>query len=138
MRDLFWKEVRECNRNIEATEDDIEKKQGYELLRKTVEKMCELSKLAKHGGLLAFEEAAHELGDLHNKDFLSTIIILIVDGTQADLIEELSMAKYFAAGVEGFEGLQYLIMLYGCLAIQSGDNSRVIEEKILSLIKGSL
>ena len=134
MRDIFFQELRECNKNIKILEDDIERKQGYELLCKTVEIMCELTSIARHEGLLALEEAALELGEFHNKDYLNSIILLIVDGTDPKLVEELGTAKYFATGVSGFDALQYLIMLSGSLAIQAGENPRVIEEKLLSLV----
>lgn len=134
MRDIFFHELRECNRNIKKIENDVERKQGYDLLCKTIEKMCELTGIARHEGLLVLEEAAFDLGDLHNKEFLSYMILLIVDGTDPKLVEELGMAKYFATGVECFDALQYLIMLTGSLAIQDGENSRVIEEKLFSLV----
>lgn len=134
MRDIFFYELRECNRNIKKIENDVERKQGYDLLCKTIEKMCELTGIARHEGLLVLEEAAFDLGDLHNKEFLSYMILLIVDGTDPKLVEELGMAKYFATGVECFDALQYLIMLTGSLAIQDGENPRVIEEKLFSLV----
>lgn len=134
MRDIFFQELRECNRSIKKVVDESEKKQGYSLLCETVEKMCELTWIARKDGLLALEEAAYELGELRNKDYLNSIILLIVDGTFPELVEELGTAKYFANSEEGFNGLQYLIMLSGCLAIQAGENPRVIEEKLLSLV----
>lgn len=134
MRDIFFQELRECNRSIKKIENDVEREQGYELLCKTVEKMCKLTGIARHEGLLALEAAASESGELRNEDFLNSIILLIVDGTAPELVEELSTAKYFATGMEGFDALQYLIMLSGSLSIQAGENPRVIEEKLLTLV----
>lgn len=134
MRDIFFLELRECNRKIREIKDDAERKQAHVLLRETVEKVCELSSLARHEGLLALEEAAYELEESDNRDFLKSIIMLIVDGTAPELVEELCTAKYFSKGVEGVDALQYLIMMHGSLAIQEGERTRVIEDKLLSLV----
>lgn len=134
MRDIFFQELRECNRNIKEIKDIVKKKQGYEMLCKTVEIIRELSSVARHEGLISLESAAYDIEKLPNKDFLSSIIRLIVDGTRPELVEELSTAKYFARGVEGFEALQYLLMMFGGLAIQDGEHPLIIEEKLLSLV----
>ena len=134
MRDIFFLELRECNRYIRNVVDECEKKQGYEILCSTIKKMCELASIARKEGLLDLEMAACELGEIDNNDYLKSIILLIVDGTDPELVEELGTTKYFAVDVAGFDALQYLIMLAGSLAIQAGENPRIIEERLLSLV----
>ena len=134
MRDIFFQELRECNKAIKNIKNESKKKQGYEMLQSTIAKMCELALTARKGGLLALEDAAYYMHELNHKDYLNTLVMLIVDGTAPELVEELGTAKYFAAGVEGVDALQYLIILFGCLAIQAGENHRIIEEKLLSIV----
>lgn len=87
MRDIIFQELRECNRKIKNVDED-EKKSGYELLQKTISKMCELTWIARKEGLLALEEAAYNPEEFRNKEYLNSIILLIVDGTDQNLVRQ--------------------------------------------------
>lgn len=134
MRDIIFKELRDCNRMISKIEDETEREIGNKLLVDIVEEMCDLSNIGRKEGLLALEEAVWNLDDVVNGKYLKSMVMLIVDGTDPELVEELGTARYFAANVIGYDALQYLVMLFGSLAIQAGENPRIIEEKLLSLI----
>ena len=134
MRDLVFKELRDCNRFICNGLNEAQKEEGYSLLIATVKKMLELCYIARKEGLLALEIDIDNLEKLHNGKFLKFMILLITDGTDPKLIEEISVARFYSADLQGIEALQYLVMLFGCLAIQAGENPRIIEEKLLVLI----
>ncbi len=137
MRDIFYSELRDRNdeiRKIEASGDTDKIKQGTELLNKAVEIIIKFCNMARKGGLLVLEETACELEDKNGNNYLKAMIMLIVDGTEPQLVEEISAARYFSNGLNGYEGLQYLVFLVGSLAIQAGENPRVIEEKVLALL----
>lgn len=134
MRDIIFQELRECNRTISQINVMEERKKSTEILTDVVETMYKLSMIARKEGLLALEEAAYGFENLYNGKYLKTMILLIVDGTSPDLVEEICTARYFAANLLGYEALHYLIMMFGSLAIQAGENPRVIEEKLLALL----
>lgn len=134
MYDIYFQELRIWNKNIKKIDNENEKKQGYELLCETIEKMLELANVAREEGLLALTGPGVNLEELHNKEFLNSMITLITDGIDPDLFVEISTTKYFSTNLEDFDALQYIIMLTGCLAIQAGENPRLIEEKLLSLV----
>lgn len=134
MRDIIFQELRECNRKISHINVMEERKKNTEILTDVVETMYKLSMIAKKEGLLALEEAAYGFENLYNGKYLKSMILLIVDGTSPDLVEEICTARYFAANLLGYEALHYLIMMFGGLAIQAGENPRVIEEKLLALL----
>ncbi|MGN0339226.1 MAG: hypothetical protein ACI4D0_01895 [Lachnospira sp.] len=137
MRDIFYSELRNRNdeiRKIEASGDTDKIIQGTELLNKAVEIIIKFSNMARKGGLLVLEETACELEDKNGNNYLKAMIMLIVDGTEPQLVEDISAARYFSNGLNGYEGLQYLVFLVGSLAIQAGENPRVVEEKVLALL----
>lgn len=134
MRDLIFQELRECNRTISQIDGMEERKRSTEILTDVVRTMYDLAMVARKEGLLALEEAAYGFENLYNGKYLKAMILLIVDGTSPDLVEEISTARYFAANLSGYEALHYLTMMFGSLAIQAGENPRVIEEKLLALL----
>ena len=134
MKDVMYLELKECNKAIRSIEDTAKKEWGYRILKDTIQKICELSNIGRKQGLLALEDAVFHMEELQNYTFLKKMMMLIVDGTYPDLVEEIGLTRYFALGVEGIEALQYILMIHGSLAIQAGENPRVIEEKLYALV----
>ena len=134
MEELLFKELRESNKMIQTKLDEEQKKECYNLLAATTEKVLELCNLARKEGLLALEEETQNLEELQNEKHLKSMMMLIVDGTDPELVEEISTARMFASNMQGAEELNYLIMLIGCLSLQRGENPRIIEEKLLALL----
>ena len=134
MEELLFKELRESNKIIQTKLDEEQKKECYNLLAATTEKVLELCNLARKEGLLALEEETQNLEELQNEKHLKSMMMLIVDGTDPELVEEISTARMFASNMQGAEELNYLIMLMGCLSLQRGENPRIIEEKLLALL----
>lgn len=100
-------------------------------LLEAIKTVVKLSNLARHEGLLALEEAARSMDDTSP---LKNLIILIVDGTEPELVEDISFFRYIADGYEGRAAVEYLIYLVGTLSIQAGENPRVTEEKLLAMV----
>lgn len=134
MRDIFFREIRECNRAIKNIVSPDERENGDKILLEIIEKMCELTSVGRKEGLLALEEAVQDLSSIHNGKQLRSMVTLIIDGTDPELVEEILTAKYYAEDLTGYEALHYLLMMYGCLAVQTGENPRIIEEKLLALV----
>ena len=138
MRDIIYAELRECNRTIRQMPDGDETTAGYEMVRKTIETLCRLSTIARKEGLLSLEEAALDLDDLQNGKYLYQMILLVVDGTDPELVESLCTGKLFALCLEGFEALQFILMMVGVCAIENYANPRIIQELLLSILPEKL
>ena len=134
MRDIVFLELRKCSNEIRKITDATAKKLGNVQLSDTLNRMCEFAVLARKEGLLSLEIAANNLSELKNGKYLEWMTLLITDGTNPDLVEELCLTRYFAAGLEEYDALQYLMMMCGALGIQAGENSRIIEEKLIILV----
>ena len=127
-------ELRSCNEEIREATDNQKKEEGMMELAAAVKTMYMLCGVARREGLLSLENKAMELEEVQSCSYLKSMIMLIVDGTDPDLVEGACLAKYFARGMRGFEGITYLIYLVGILGIQASDNPRIIEEKLLAFI----
>lgn len=134
MRDIIFQELRECNKMILQNNDAEKREEGTKILIEIVEKLCELTYICRKEGLLALEEAVYDVDDIYNGRYLKSMIMLIVDGTEPELVEEISTARFFSTNLSGYDALHYIVMMFGCLAIQAGENPRIIKEKLLSLI----
>ena len=129
MRDIFYLEVRNVNKALEGLPE------GTVLgLLDELELITNLSVISRKEGLLALEETANDMYGDRMKDALKQLVMLVVDGTDPEVIEEIGLAKYFSAGYEGYEAIQYMLYLLGALLVQQGKNPRVIEEYLLSIL----
>ncbi len=140
MRDLFYYEIRkrveeirdiENGSTIDSTTGGMESRK---MLTDTVELLLDLSNTSRKKGLLALEERAYKLEKLSGSKYLKKMLMLVVDGTDPEHVEEITLARYFASNSRGYEALQYLIMMYGVLGIQSGMNPRVLKESLENLL----
>jgi hypothetical protein len=60
--------------------------------------------------------------------------MLIVDGTEAELVFEIGMNRYFANQYQGVDALVYLIMLRGALGIQEGLNPMILMDLLDAMV----
>ncbi len=140
MRDLFYYEIRkrveeirdiENGSTIDSTTGGMESRK---MLTDTVELLLDLSETSRKEGLLALEERAFALDEFSGSKYLKKMLMLVVDGTDPEHVEEITLARYFASNSRGYEAFQYLIMMYGVLGIQSGMNPRVLKESLENLL----
>lgn len=64
--------------------------------------------------------------------------MLIVDGYDWNDVEEIALFRYFADGSVGFDALKKLIILIGAQAIQAGESSHLIEERLRAMISSDI
>ena len=133
MRDLFFVELGKVSENIHHMEESNE---GNLRLLEVIDEMIHLSNVGRKEGLLALEEASCRMDD--SKKHLKMMILLIVDGTDPVLVEEICMMRYMANNYNPYQNLEYLMQMIGSLAIQQGENPRVIEEKLLAMVPESV
>ena len=141
-KDIFYQELRknagEVQKRLTSEESLVSK------LTDAAAALIWLSEIARKEGLLAIEEAAE--GELDSEedanrvsalilgDELRHMVVLVVDGTEPDAVEDIALKRYFARDYKGLEGFLYLIYLDGVLNIQAGENPLVFREKIFGVM----
>ncbi len=136
MRDIVLYEIRKCCEEMKeqaalSSDEGNDLNEKEQLLVETLQKILELSQIARKEGLLSLEEAIGELPDKGGYDTLKMLLELVVDGADPDLVEEMALMKYFASGSKGYDAFQYLMIMIGAADIQAGGNPRITEEKML-------
>lgn len=134
MRDIFFTEVRRLNQQIRDISNPEEKTSGTKMLVSVLIKMIELGNLARNEGLLALEDAIESLDEHPQNSWMRYLFRMVIDGSCASEVEEIGAFKYFAGCADGYDALAQLVILYGVLSIQSGENPRVLEDRMVSLL----
>ena len=83
---------------------------------------------ARESGLLSLEDDIPEMGH----ELLRLGAQLVVDGTDPGIISDLLKSRIVSSNKRGRELLEQLVILGSVLAIQAGDNPRIVEVKCLS------
>ena len=120
-----------------VTDEDV-KKYNEKMILSAVKRVMELNRLARLEGLLALEEAVWDISPEDKEEGLKQLIFLLVDGTDPEMIEGIGLARYYAGLYSDYEALRYFIYLEGALSIQAGENPRVVEEKLKSMLPPEL
>ena len=105
----------------------------------SIKKIRELSYIARQGGLLILEEYARRLPlDCEENKFLKNGLILIVDGVETKILEDIFSSKLIVMGLNSFEAFNFYIMAKGLLFIQQGFHPGVILEELYSFLPSKL
>lgn len=132
MNNIFYNELRRCCNEMYGDRDNSEK---ISKVNEAYDRAILFSNTARKEGLLALEEASKGLDlDDVTQEFLFQSIMLVVDGTDPELVAESGMNKIIANGFSSFEGLVVLMYYKAALMIQSGVNPRIIKEYLQSLM----
>lgn len=134
MKDLFYAELR--NRICEIRSKGFGEEP--EMLTQLIDLIERLSNIARKDGLISLEEEVYELEESGAYGFLKQLMMLVVDGTDPEILEEIGTARYFAALSNDYMALAYLIALDGTLMVQQNINPRVIRERLYSLLPEEL
>lgn len=108
------------------------------ILRTAIDRMIELNNIARLEGLLALEETAENIPLESMEGELKQLLMLIVDGTEPEVLRGIGLTRYYANLYTDYQALKHFIYLEGALSIQAGDNPRVMEEKLKSLLPGDM
>lgn len=94
----------------------------------------EISHTGRREGLLALEEkfAYGSTGTV--ADDIAYCVMLVVDGTEPELVAEIATNQYLASKYQGNDALKQYILIRGILLVQEGANPRLIEELLMSLL----
>ncbi len=74
------------------------------------------------------------ISDLILGNELKRMVMLVVDGTDMETVEDISMKRYFTRNYSGIEGFLFLFYLDGTLSIQAGETPYVFREQIYGIM----
>lgn len=141
MRINKLEELRKIHSEIKeklGADSNVDIQKSETMILEAIRKVIELSNIARLEGLLALEEAALDIPLDTAEEELKQLIILIVDGTDPDVVLGIGMARYYVNLHTDYRALGYFIYLEGALSIQAGDNPRVLEEKLKAMLPPDL
>ena len=116
--------------------DEIKKKS--EFISEAKKTAIEISQIARRDGVPGLKQVADKLPKDKIEGHLKDILYLIIDGASSDVVEEIARNMYFVNCYSGFGGLEYIIYMYTCLAVQQDTPVRIIEAMIDSMIPDAI
>lgn len=119
---------------IKLKNSDLKTKEQQNKVISAAKDIMKLADLARKEGLLALEDMAKTLPS----DFLRQLILLVVDGNFPDTIAEIGTNTYWTKAPDGADAMVDYMYLRGMLGIQNGDNPRVLESILISLMPTEL
>jgi len=108
--------------------------EGKAMLLNGMKKVLKLNWIARAEGLLALEEAVLDIPLASEEEELRQLIILLVDGTDAEVLEGIAWSRYYAGLYSDYAALRYFMYLEGTLSIQAGVNPWLLEEKLKTML----
>lgn len=132
MNNIFYGELRRACNEMYGDRENSEK------ISKVIEaydRVILWANIARREGLLALEEACEglERNDT-SQEFLFQSIMLVVDGTDPELLAEIGMQRIVANNYSSYESFCVLLYYKAALLIQSGANPYIIKEYLESLM----
>jgi flagellar motor switch protein FliG len=95
-----------------------------------IDMVVECANMARKEGVLALEKFVPTLGN----DFLTYMMMLVCDGTDPKLVIGIGETLIQADDHTGKDLLERRILLEGVLSVQAGENPRIIETKLYSML----
>jgi len=123
----------------EVKKDALRKVDGMKpdrLVYALIQKLISLQRMVFKEGLLALEEAVHELPpEFANLPYMTRgIAEYVITGIDPDLVVEMLETEYWAKNPQGMEALIFYICIRGIMEIQSGQNSPYVLELLLKSV----
>lgn len=112
--------------------DEIKKK--IDFIREAKSTALVISDIAESKGLLELKQIADKLPQDKAEGHLKELLYLIIDGVDPEIVTEIARNMYFVNCYSGFGGLEFIIYMYACLAVQQGVPTSIIEAVIDSMI----
>lgn len=100
------------------------------LFAKTVARLVSYSMISRKEGMLKLEEYVADKGD-----FLSHMMMHIIDGDDADTVQSIAEKEYLSrySYLDKSTRLSCLMEIVGCLHIQAGGNPYVLQDTLLAM-----
>ena len=128
---LFYYEL---NRVIcEITTDGFDRAKARNVIS-AYEMVMKYAIAARKYGLLKLEDEIVSLNKNSMEKWLYELVVLVLDGTDHENVEDIGWSTFFAQRFSSYEGLIYLIYLKGALIIQFGDCQGIAEKKLKAML----
>ncbi|MCL2224769.1 MAG: hypothetical protein FWB96_07370 [Defluviitaleaceae bacterium] len=95
-----------------------------------IDMMMGCAQAARKHGVLALEEFANK----QDNDFFTFAIMLVVDGTDPQLVKGMLETLISTGGHTGAALLERIIITEGALSVQAGEHPRLVETKLLCVL----
>lgn len=95
-----------------------------------INQMIEIANLTRKEGVLALEEWAKK----HDNSFLTFLVMMVCDGIDPEFVKGIGETLLDSGGYKGEELLSRMMMIEGMLSVQAGENPRILEMKLLSML----
>lgn len=106
-----------------------------QLLVDAYKTVIKTSNIGREEGLIMLDHFATNMEIRSTLDkFFQEILMLIIDGTDPALIEEIGRYRLVSYDLKGVQEIAGLMYLRGALSVQAGENPRVIEVKLKTMI----
>lgn len=97
--------------------------------------MNRMAAICRREGLLQLEAEATTVEDMFPcVSVWKQLVLLVVDGTDPQLIQEYAVSKYYALNLHDYDALAVMIYIEFTRNLQQGVNPRIIEELLLALV----
>lgn len=132
MNTIFYNELQEKCREIQKDRNHTA------MIMKVLDaydRVMAFQKVAKKEGLLALEEACENLDSSDNTQaYFQRLIILVLDGMEPKMLQEIGMNMMIANGYTSYDGLICLMYYKTGMMIQSGENPFIIKQFMKSML----
>lgn len=120
---------------IEQVKSQPLSEEEQEQLFDAIAEVVVMSRTCREEGLLALEEEAQEMEkNLVHYRLLKTGAMLVVDGTDPDIIEEMLTSNYWVDSQSRIEYVVGYLYIRGVLMVQDGMNPRIIEDMLYAIV----
>lgn len=141
MDTLLFQELRKTHCELgtcEATLSAAERKESHKVFAEHLKMILKLANVARKEGLLLLEEAAEEMDDSFEMSLMKEMLLLIVDGTDPEMLKKIALIKYYSMIQNPYQALKNIMTIYGLLDIQLGCNPRLILAQLKNMIPGDV
>ncbi len=138
MNIVFYTELRNLSQELRSRGVHLFTGRNHEELLKGYEAILDISSLARKKGLYSLEGDEIDYDRYPLGDYLKRMIMSIVDGDSAKETEELAMTLYFSSNLGSEQRLLLLLYLSGCIGLQKGENTYVIEKRLAAMLPGKI
>ena len=128
---LFYDELKRVIGEI--TRDNFDRAKAMRVIR-ACELVMKYAIAARKYGLFKLEDEIVNLNMRSIEKCLHELIVLVLDGTDHENVEDIGWSLFFSQGFSAYEGLIYLIYLKGALIIQFGESQGIAEKKLKAML----
>ena len=134
MKVMEIEELRSVHKNIRNKGMDENLYGNEVMLLDAIKRILELANLARMEGLLILDEEVMKIELDSDEEVLRQLCLMMLDGMEPELLAEIGRTRYYSNNLQGYRALRYMMYIEGVLSIQAGENPRVLEEKLKSML----